>query len=96
MSGNGSPVWENGMRGLDMEIREPPSREKLAEILALMLTAPDDERALGAFDLAWKVADRLQQQGDAEFFVGRADWDWVRGEAMRLADEWRDESGRPD
>lgn len=75
---------------------DPPSREKLAEILALMLTAPDDELALGAFDLAWKVADRLQQQNDAEFFVGRADWDSVRGEAMRLADEWRDESGRPD
>lgn len=83
-------------RGLDMAITEPPSREKLAEILALMLTAPDDEKALGAFDLAWKVADLLQQQGDAEFFVERTDWDWVRGEAMRLADEWRDESGRPD
>lgn len=84
------------MRGLDMEISEPPSREKLAEILALMLTAPDDERALGAFDLAWKIADLLQQQGDAEFFVERADWDWVRGEAVRLAGEWRDKSGRPD
>lgn len=86
----------DGIRGLDAELTEEPTRISLANILALMLTAPDDDRALGAFDLAWKIADHLQRQGEAEFFVEADDWQEIKAQAIKIADMWREESGRPE
>lgn len=81
----------DGIRGLDAELTETPTAASLANILALMLTAPDDQRALGAFDLAWKIADRLQSEGKLELFVERGDWQDVKAQAIKIANEWRED-----
>ena len=82
---------QNGIRGLDMQLTETPTARSLADILALMLTAPNDERALGAFDLAWKIADRLQNEGKLELFVEGDDWQEVKEQAIKIANEWRED-----
>ena len=83
-----SATSDDGIRGLDMELTERPTRESLANTLALIMTAPDDERSLAAFDIAWRIARRLDERD--ELLPG--DWQDVKASAIELADEWRRES----
>ena len=81
-----------GIRGFDAELTEEPTRRSLADILALMLTAPDDERMLGAFDLAWKIADHLDKAGVVELVLDPSDWQEIKAHAIRIADEMREDA----